>query len=129
MSRANRATAAAWRAACSSRMSSERIRPASTPHDSDDVLLGAVARLLEQVRHVREREHAGEREGDPAVPTLSVMLTPATATRMLKPALGRNSTSVLRPYCSAVGNAKRRRVENMPKLTSKATTPASTTAR
>ena len=35
MSRANRATAAAWRAARWSRMSSERINPASTPQERE----------------------------------------------------------------------------------------------
>ena len=35
-----------------------------------DVLLGALARLLEQVRHVREREHGGSANAIPASPTL-----------------------------------------------------------
>ena len=37
-----------------------------------DVLLGAVARLVEQMRHVGEREHRGERERDAGQPNLDV---------------------------------------------------------
>ena len=53
MSRAKRATAAAWRAARPSRMSSERIRPASTPQDSDTYCSERLARLLDQVQPCR----------------------------------------------------------------------------
>ena len=72
MSRANRATAAAWRAARWSRMSSERIRPGEHAPGQRHVLLGAPAGLLEQVRHVGEREQRRQRERDPADADLQV---------------------------------------------------------
>ena len=65
----------------------------------------------------------------PAFPTLTVTATPARTTSRLRPPLGRNSSSVRQPYCSADGNASRRSPENITKLSNRDTVPASATAR
>ncbi len=128
MSRAKRATAAEWRAARWSRMSSERIRPARTPQESDTYCW---ARWRERSNRWVMYENANtpaSANAIPAFPTFSVIPTPASTTSRLRPPLGRNSSSVRQPYCSASGKTRRRSPANIAKLRTSATEPASATA-
>ena len=118
------------RAARWSRMSSERIRPASTPHDSETYCSGALARLLEQVRHVGEREHRGQREGDAGVADLERDADAGDGDEDAQPTAGQELQQRLQAE-SALRTERRAgaATRTATKLRTSATAPAKITAR
>ena len=88
MSCANRATAAAWRAARSSRMSSARNRPASTPQDSDTYCSARWRDWSSRCAMYENVSTADSANAIPALPSLTVMPAPATTSRTFSAMLG-----------------------------------------